>query len=227
MRYPVLHFAAGRGTRMAPLTDDLPKPLVRVAGRTLLDHALDLTDVPCIGRRVVNAHYLGGMIHDHLAGRDIAISDETDLLETGGGLRHALPFLGTGPVLTLNTDAVWRGPNPVPALCDTFGPDAEALLVVVPKSRVHGHVGAGDFAIAPDGTLTRGRDLIYTGLQILRTDRLAGIPQPAFSLNLVWDQMIAARGLHGLVWDGDWCDVGRPDTLPLAEALLESPDVRA
>ncbi|RYH04233.1 nucleotidyltransferase family protein [Salipiger sp. IMCC34102] len=221
MRYPALHFAAGRGTRMAPLTDDRPKPLVEVAGRALLDHALDLTDVPGIGPRVVNAHYRGEMLHAHLAGRDIAISDEATLLDTGGGLRHALPLLGPGPVLTLNTDAVWRGSNPVPRICDAFGDGIEGLLLVLPKSRVHGHVGAGDFSMDPQGRLTRGRDLVYTGLQILRTDRLADIPKEVFSLNLVWDRMIAAGTLHGLVWDGAWCDVGRPDTIPLAEALLD------
>lgn len=223
--FPALLFAAGKGTRMAPLTDDRPKPLINVAGRALIDHALALLDVPCIGHRVVNAHYKSAMIHDHLAGRDIAVSYEADLLETGGGLRHALPLLGAGPVVTLNTDAVWRGANPVPTLCNAWHARMEALLLLVDRSHVHGHTGPGDFARATDGRLTRGRDLIYTGLQLTRTDRLPGIPDPAFSLNIVWDQMIANGGLYGLVWDGHICDVGRPDSIPLAESLLDRTDV--
>ena len=224
-RFPIMLFAAGLGTRMAPLTADRPKPLIPVAGRALLDHALDLTQVPCVSNRVVNVHYKGEMIRSHLSGQDIAISPEDPLLETGGGLRHALPLLGPGPVMTLNTDAIWRGPNPLARLADAWRPDMEALLLLVPKARVTGHAGPGDFRIGPDGRLTRAPDLIYTGAQIIRTGTLADVPQPAFSLNVVWDAMAARGGLYGIVHDGDWCDVGRPDSIALAEALLERPDV--
>ncbi|MCB5199191.1 nucleotidyltransferase family protein [Loktanella sp. TSTF-M6] len=223
--YAALLFAAGKGTRMAPLTDTRPKPLITVAGRTLLDHALDLTNVPCIGKRVVNAHYKGAMIHDHLRGRGVAISDEVALLETGGGLRHALPLLGDGPVVTLNTDAVWCGPNPVQTLCAGWTPAMEALLLLVPTSRMRGHSGPGDFARAADGRLTRGQDYVYTGLQLTRTNRVHGVRVPAFSLNVIWDQMIAHGGLYGLVWDGLICDVGRPESIPQAEAMLKEHDV--
>ena len=223
--FSVMLFAAGMGTRMAPLTADRPKPLIRVAGKPLLDHALDLTDVPQVGRRVVNVHYKAGMVRAHLAGRDVAISAEDPLLETGGGLRHALPLLGAGPVMTLNTDAVWHGPNPLTQLAAAWQPQIEALLLLVPPAQVAGHVGKGDFAIAPDGRLTRAPAQIYTGAQIMRTDRLGDVPQDAFSLNLIWNEMAQRGGLYGISYDGRWCDVGRPDCIPLAEQMLQAPDV--
>jgi MurNAc alpha-1-phosphate uridylyltransferase len=223
--FSVMLFAAGMGTRMAPLTADRPKPLICVAGKPLLDHALDLTDVPQVGRRVVNVHYKADMVRAHLAGRDVAISAEDPLLETGGGLRHALPLLGAGPVMTLNTDAVWHGPNPLAQLAAAWQPQIEALLLLVPPAQVAGHVGKGDFAIAPDGRLTRGPAQIYTGAQIMRTDRLGDVPQDAFSLNLIWNEMAQRGGLYGISYDGRWCDVGRPDCIPLAEQMLQAPDV--
>ena len=223
--FSVMLFAAGMGTRMAPLTADRPKPLICVAGKPLLDHALDLTNVPQVGRRVVNVHYKADMVRAHLAGRDVAISAEDPLLETGGGLRHALPLLGAGPVMTLNTDAVWHGPNPLAQLAAAWHSQMEALLLLVPPAQVAGHVGKGDFAIAPDGRLTRAPAQIYTGAQIMRTDRLGDVPQDAFSLNLIWNEMAQRGGLYGISYDGRWCDVGRPDCIPLAEQMLQAPDV--
>ena len=224
MRFPALHFAAGLGTRMAPLTDSRPKPLIEVAGRSLLDHALALTDHPQIGRRVVNAHYRAPMIRAHLAGRDIAISDEAELLDTGGGLRRALPLLGTGPVVTLNTDAVWRGPDPVGALLDGGAP-VGARLLLVPAARAVAYAGRGDFDLDAHGRLRRGGPYVYTGLQVMSPDRLTTIPEDIFSLNRLWDLLIADGTLEGRVWDGHWCDVGRPTAIPLAEAMLEAADV--
>ncbi|MEY1557087.1 nucleotidyltransferase family protein [Yoonia sp. R2331] len=219
--YPILLFAAGLGTRMGNLTRDRPKPLISVAGRNLLDHALDLTRSPCVGRRVVNLHYKGQMIRDHLAGQDILFSDETDLrLETGGGLRQALPLLGGDPVLTLNTDAVWRGPNPIDVLCAAWRDTMQSLLLVVPQSRAIGHPGKGDFLIATDGQLSRGPGPIYTGLQLTRTAELNDIPDIAFSMNVLWDRAASQAGLFGVEYPGHWCDVGKPDSIPLAEELL-------
>lgn len=215
-------FAAGRGTRMAPLTDAIPKPLIPVAGRPLLDHALDLARAGGVDRVVVNTHHLGKQIARHLAGTGVAISDEGALLlETGGGLRKALPLLGAGPVLTLNPDAVWRGPNPVAALRAAWnGLRMDALLMLVPVDRARGRIGGGDFALGPDGRISRGGPLVYTGAQIIRTDRLEEIPDTVFSLNRLWDMMIADRRAFGIVHPGEWCDVGRPDCIPLAQALL-------
>lgn len=226
MAHPILMFAAGLGTRMAPLTDDRPKPLIRVANRTLLDHALDLTNTPHVSRRVVNLHYKAQMIRDHLQHRDIAFSDETpQLLDTGGGLRHALPILNGDPVLTLNTDAVWRGPNPIDALTASWRDHMECLLLLVPQSRVVGHPGQGDFLIAQDQRLSRGPGPVYTGLQMTRTGGLAQIDAQVFSMNRLWDDAEKRGGLYGTLYPGHWCDVGKPDSIPLAEAMLKGADV--
>lgn len=217
-----LVFAAGFGTRMAPLTADRPKPLIPVAGRALIDHALALVAGAGLARPVVNLHYRGGMIRAHLAGRGVAFSDETDeILDTGGGLRAALPLLPPGPVLTLNSDAVWTGPNPLSALRAAFDPARmDALLLLVPVSRATGHAGAGDFAIGAEGRLSRGGGHVYTGAQMLDPAGLSEIPDRVFSLNRLWDRAAARGRLHGLVHPGGWADVGRPEGIGLAEAML-------
>lgn len=221
MSFPLLLFAAGLGTRMGELTKDRPKPLVHVAGKALIDHAIQLTAIPGVGKRVVNVHYKAQMVRDHLAATDIAISDETGtLLETGGGLRHALPLLGEGPVITMNSDAIWRGPNPVALVMAAWQEHMECLMLMVPKANVSGHLGKGDFHRNPQGRLIRGPGDIYTGVQIIRTDTLTDIADTAFSMNLVWDQMAARGGLYGVIYDGQWCDVGQPSSIPLAEAML-------
>jgi MurNAc alpha-1-phosphate uridylyltransferase len=214
-------FAAGFGTRMGALTRDRPKPLIPVAGRPLLDHAIAIAQAAA-PRIVVNTHYRGDMIAAHLAGRDIALSPEPDvILDTGGGLRAALPLLGPGPVFTLNSDAVWKGGNPLLTLAAAWdGSRMEGLLLLLDRDRAIGHSGQGDFLTDAQGRLARGPGRIYSGAQILRTEDLAAIPGPAFSLNLLWDRMIARGTLFGLTWDGQWCDVGRPESIPLAEALL-------
>ena len=224
MSLPLMIFAAGKGTRMAPLTDATPKPLIRVAGQTLLDRALALGHQAGVGRTVLNIHHLGQQIRDHIAGRDIALSDETGrLLETGGGLRQALPLQGAGPVITMNPDVVWTGPNPIRALLKAWDDRSmDALLMLVPIAQTLGRQGGGDFSLDPAGGLIRGGDLVYGGVQIIRPDRLAAIPDAVFSLNRLWDLMIAVGRAHGLIHPGQWCDVGRPDCIPLAEALLDA-----
>jgi len=217
----ILMFAAGLGTRMGALTANKPKPLVKVGDQTLFDHAYALTQVPQINRRVVNVHYKAQMMRAHVNEMGVEISDETDLLrETGGGLRHALPLLGDGPVLTLNTDAIWQGDNPILQLLDAWQPQMEALLMLIPKAAVHGHVGKGDFHLNDTGLISRGPGDVYGGLQIIRPDVLNDIAEDVFSLNQAWD-IIAARGcLYGQRYTGSWCDVGRPESIPLAEGML-------
>ncbi len=218
---PIMLFAAGLGTRMKPLTDTQPKPLIRVAGRALIDHALALTEAAPVGSRVVNLHHKATMITAHLGNRNILISDETGtLLETGGGLRKAMPLLGSSPVMTLNTDAVWDGPNPLSLLQNAWREDMDALLLTVPIARAAGHRGAGDFASDESGRLTRGGGEVYTGLQIIRTDALDDIDQSAFSLNLLWDKFAKRGTLYGTSYAGRWCDVGQPDSIPVAERML-------
>ena len=218
---PLMIFAAGLGTRMRPLTNDRPKPLVQVAGRALLDRALDLGRDAGAAPIVVNTHYLGAQIERHLAGQDVAISPEPGLiLDTGGGLRQALPLLGRWPVMTLNPDVVWTGPNVLSALAAGWDDRMDALLALVPLDRATGRQGAGDFSLE-GGRLTRQGDYVYAGAQIIRPDRLADIPGQGFSRNRLWDLMIADGRAYGMVHAGGWCDVGYPAAIPLAEALLD------
>lgn len=218
--YSAMIFAAGLGTRMAPLTDDTPKPLIEVAGRPLIDHALEL--VADAGTIVVNTHYLAPQVERHLAARSAVTIHEPVLLDTGGGLKNALPLLGRDVAVTLNSDAVWRGENPVSALRSHWDPSRmEALLCLIPHARATGHPGGGDFGVGTQGRLTRGAEYIYTGLQILNCARLRGIESDVFSLNRVWDMMARDGGLFGMVYTGHWCDVGQPSSIALAEAMLD------
>nr|WP_267139757.1 nucleotidyltransferase family protein [Anianabacter salinae] len=219
-------FAAGFGTRMRPLTDDRPKPLVEVAGRPLIDHALGLA-AGQTGRVVANLHYRAPQLEVHLAPLGVTTILETpEILDTGGGLRNALPLLGGGPVLTLNTDAIWRGGNPLAALRAAFDPARmDALLMLVRPEDALGHAGRGDFAMDAGGRLTRGPGHIYSGAQMIRTEGLRDIPDRVFSLNRLWDRMIEDGRLFGIVHRGRWCDVGHPESIELAESLLERPDV--
>lgn len=213
-------FAAGFGTRMGALTKDRPKPLIEVAGKPLLEHALEFTDK--IPSRVVNAHYHADQIEAYAENRDLIVSTERpDILDTGGGLRHALPLLGDGPTFTLNTDAVWHGPNPLDLLKSAWNPDVmDALLLCVPLQNAIGRKGGGDFALTKDNRLIRKGDLVYTGAQITKTEGLQHIPDAVFSLNLLWNQMAENGRLHGLTYPGKWCDVGHPDGIAMAEDMV-------
>ncbi|MTH97409.1 nucleotidyltransferase family protein [Roseibium sp. RKSG952] len=218
----IMMFAAGFGTRMGALTRDKPKPLIEVAGKPLIDHALDLVDELRPIKVVANAHYRADQLEAHLAPKNVVLSrEEPDILETGGGLRAALPLLGTKPVFTMNTDAIWAGPNPLKLLQETWDPDRmDALLMCIPVEQTIGHSGQGDFTIDEDGRITRGPSLIYGGAQILKTDGLRAFQQKAFSLNLLWDQMHNQKRLFAVQYPGRWCDVGRPEGIAMAEGLL-------
>lgn len=221
----VMIFAAGFGTRMGSLTEECPKPLLKVGGETLLDRTLALAHQAGIRRRVVNAHHLAEQIHAHLAQEDAIVSHETpNILDTGGGLKAALPHL-PDPTFTANSDAVFRGPNPFTALAPNWSDQMEALLQVVPMSHAVGRRGGGDFSILPDGQLIRGDDYVYTGVQILRTARVAADPRDIFGLNDVWNAMAENGGLFGSVYPGHWCDVGHPEGLERAAAMLDCDDV--
>ena len=215
-------FAAGFGTRMGNLTDDRPKPLISVAGKPLIDHALDLVRDYGPLRIVVNAHYLSDQITNHLAEADVLISHEhPEILETGGGLRHAQPLLGNGPVFTMNTDAIWLGANPLCILERLWEPDGmDALLLCIPVQNTVGHHGAGDFFIDSDGRARRGPGSIYSGLQIIKMDELDAMPDKAFSLNALWDKIMEKGRLHATLYSGKWCDVGTADSIAKAEDML-------
>lgn len=224
-QFPVMIFAAGFGTRMGALTRDQPKPLITVAGKALLDHALDIADAAPVSHRVVNAHYHADQIARHVVGRNVSVSRETGaILETGGGLRLAMPLLADSPVMTLNSDAVWTGHNPLQQLAEAWDPDKmDALLLLAPIDATKGFAGSGDFCLDPAGRLIRANGqpgLAYLGAQILRTDMLPAVAERVFSLNLIWDWMIVAGRAYGIIHQGAWCDVGRPKGIAEAETLL-------
>jgi N-acetyl-alpha-D-muramate 1-phosphate uridylyltransferase len=224
-------FAAGFGTRMGDLVADCPKPLIDLKGKSLIDRALDIADAAGIPHKVINLHYLGDQIATHLAHRkDISLSWEREkILETGGGLRAALPLLNSSPVFTLNPDVVWTGPNPLTQLRNAWDPEKmDALLLVLPISSVKGRDGRADFLLGADGRISRAGSLgqhLYSGAQIIRTEGLADIKDAVFSLNLLWDKLIANDRAFGLIYQGNWCDVGTPKGLAEAEALLAGTDV--
>ncbi|GJD58536.1 nucleotidyltransferase family protein [Methylobacterium dankookense] len=230
-----LVLAAGLGKRMRPVTDTRPKPLVAVAGKALLDHALDRVAEVGIGTAVVNVHYLADQIEAHLAARTgepaTQVSDERDaLLETGGGVRKALGLLGEAPFVVLNSDSFWlEGPTPNLARL-IEGWDAEAmdiLLLVAPTATSLGYEGAGDFVMDPEGRLERRGEravapFIYAGVAILKPDLFADTPEGAFSLNLLFDRAIARNRLHGLRLDGQWLHVGTPEAIRAAEERVKA-----
>lgn len=228
-----LVLAAGLGTRMRPLTDRVPKPLVELAGKALIDHVLDRLAAAGVTRAVVNVHYMAEAIEHHLAARrtpEIVYSDERDaLLDTGGGAVRATAVIGDGaPFLVHNSDSVWieRGASNLSRLIAAF--DAErmdSLLLLARRSESVGYDGRGDFALAEDRRISRrpiggDTDLVFTGVSVLHPRLLAGAPTGAFSLNVVWDRAILAGRLYGIVLEGLWMHVGTPEAVTAAERLL-------
>lgn len=222
----VMLFAAGFGTRMGALTKDRPKPLVKVAGKPLIDHAMRFVrDFPD-ARVVVNAHYKSGQIIDFFDGTDVKVSVETpQILDTGGGLKAALPLLDADVIFTMNTDAVWDGPNPLRVLKSAWKDDMQALLLCVPKAQTIGHAGKGDIDISPNGRATWGIETIYSGVQIIRSDIVSNTPETVFSLKAIWQKLEANGKLKAVAYPGRWCDVGHPDGITLAEDMLRTTDV--
>ncbi len=218
-------FAAGFGTRMRPLTNDRPKPMVPLAGRPMIDHTLDLCRDAGLRHLVVNTHYKAECLQSHLAGTGIEVSHETQILDTGGGLKFAHKKLGGGPVCTINPDAAWSGPNPLKLLLEHWRPEKmQALLLCLEPHSTLGRTGPGDFSCTAQGQLKRGGDLVYSGAQIINSDWVLGHQPDVFSLNEIWDQLIATSQCYGLVYPGKWCDIGHPPGLAQAEALIAAPD---
>lgn len=215
-------FAAGFGTRMGNLTTAHPKPLINVANKALIDHALEIVEGAGIETVIANTHYLPERLKAHLAGRNLTLSHEAEILETGGGLKHALPLLGTDPVFTLNTDAVWTGQNPLMTLANAWDPNKmDALLLLVSRANAKGYSAAGDFLQADNGTIKRGPGDVYTGAQIIKTDGLKNISERKFSLHSLWNQMYGTGRIFGVMHKGGWCDVGTPAGIEIAENMLE------
>lgn len=192
----------------------------------MIAHALNIARDADVDRIVINTHAHAAQMHAWLEAHapECLISHEPELLETGGGLKKALPLLDTQVAYTLNADMVWNGENPMRMLAEAW--DArrmDALLCLVPRSKAVGHTGRGDFHLDPfDRVSRRGETalapFVYSGCQILKLDLLRELPPRSFSLNTVWDQMLARGRVSGAVFDGAWIDVGRPEGIALAEA---------
>ncbi len=226
--------AAGLGTRMRPLTENKPKPLVEVAGKTLLDHVLDKARDAGISNVVVNVHYLPEQVEAHLAMHasdlGVTISDERDLLmETGGGLVKAECLIAAEPFYCLNSDAIWTEAaeqNGLKRLAQAWDGDRmDGLLRIVPRERACQHPGKGDFSIDADSRLVRRGQrerapYVYTGNQLISHRLLQGAPSGPYSTNILWDRAIAAGRLFGLVHEGDWFDIGSPQAIAPTEAAL-------
>lgn len=226
--------AAGLGTRMRPLTNDRPKALVEVGGKTLLDHQLDRLAMAGVETSVVNVHHFADCMLAHLAKRSgqpkIVVSDESnELLETGGGLVTAAPLLGEDPFFVMNVDAVWLGhAAALSDLAHAFARQSDALgmLLLVRKENTLGLETAGDFHLHADGHVRRrgddvSADYYYTGIQILHPALLRGRKVKPFSTNLLWDEALLQDRLFGLELDGFWMHVGDPESRDAAEAKLK------
>lgn len=230
--------AAGLGTRMRPLTDARPKPLLELDGRSLLDHALDRLEAAGVTNLVVNAHWHGDQVADAMARRadsHVSVQKEEALLETGGSVKLALPKLGPDPFAVVNGDAFWLdGPTrALTRLSAIFDPaEMDALLLMVRTTQVEGVVGKGDFLIDPIGRMRRPKEreiapYLYAGVQILSPALFDGAPEGAFSLNLLYDRAIENGRLFGLVHDGLWFHLSTPEDLHNAEDTLRAGLVRA
>ncbi|MCX7353617.1 MAG: nucleotidyltransferase family protein [Alphaproteobacteria bacterium] len=223
--------AAGRGVRLRPLTDHLPKPLVPIGGIAMLDRALDALARAGVSQAVVNVHHLALQIEARLATREkpaISISREDELLETGGGIAKAISHFDDEPFFAANADIVWLdGKTPALArLAEAWdGGRMDALLLVQPVARAVGYDGVGDFTLTGDGRLERrgsapSAPFVFAGVQILHPRLFENAPSGAFSLNLLYDRAHAAGRLFGLAHDGGWLHVGTMDGLAAAERAL-------
>ena len=229
--------AAGLGLRMRPLTEHTAKPLLRLHGRSLLDHALDRLGEAGVREAVVNTHWHADKVAAAVAARDgaaplrVHVQREEELLETGGGVARALPRLRPGPFIVANGDSMWLdGPTPaLSRLVAAFDPAAmDGLLLLVRSAQVEGEVGSGDFLLDPLGRLRRPKErevapYIFAGVQVLSPALFAGAPTSgAFSLNRLYDRAIAAGRLHALVHDGVWFHLSTPPDLERAEASMQA-----
>jgi N-acetyl-alpha-D-muramate 1-phosphate uridylyltransferase len=225
--------AAGRGTRMRPLTDTTAKPLLKLGGRSLLDHALDHLAHAEVETVAVNAHWQADAVAAHLARRPspprTVLLREPNLLETGGGVRAALAVLGPDPLFVVNGDAFWlNGPiSALSRLAAAYDDTVDGVLLVQRTSHVHAEVGMGDFALDKWGTPRRRKEreivpYIYAGVQLIHPRLLAGMPEGAFSMNQAWDRALAAGRLHAVVHDGIWFHLSTPPDLIEAEQILEA-----
>jgi MurNAc alpha-1-phosphate uridylyltransferase len=224
--------AAGLGARMHPLTARRPKPLIEVGGRPLIDFALDRLGEAGIERAIVNVHHLADLVEAHLRGRErpaVVISDERErLMDTGGGLKKALPHLGGEPFVTFNSDSLWiEGPEPnLVRFLRSWDPGRmDVLMLLAATATSIGYEGRGDFAMDAAGRLRRRSErevtpFVFTGVAVLAPLLMADTPDGPFSANLLYDRAIEAGRLYGLRLDGTWLHVGDPLAIAAAEDCL-------
>ena len=227
--------AAGLGTRLRPITDRMPKPLVPVAGKPMIDYGLDALAAAGVTRAVVNIHHFADQMIAHLAGRrhpEILLSDETgQLMNSGGGLAKGLKLIGRDPVLVMNADLFWIGETPgrptnLERLAAAFDPARmDIAMLCVKLEDTTGHNGRNDFSLDAGGRLTRYREgegtpVVYAGALALMPSLLDDAPEDAFNLNIYFDQAIAAGRLFGLMLEGHWITVGMPEAIGAAEAVI-------
>jgi N-acetyl-alpha-D-muramate 1-phosphate uridylyltransferase len=222
--------AAGLGTRLRPVTDTIPKPLVEISGRSLLDHAIDRLVLAGVERVVVNVHYKAAMIAEHLTSRDhphIELSEEAKLLDTGGGVARALPSLGEA-FFVVNSDVFWLdGARPaLLRLAAAFDPGAmDAILLLQPTVTAVGYDGSGDYFFDPPENPHRRRECqvapyLFAGIQLLHRRLFDGTLGEVFSLVRLYDRAEAAGRLAAIVHDGEWYHVGTPESLALTRERL-------
>jgi MurNAc alpha-1-phosphate uridylyltransferase len=222
--------AAGLGTRLRPVTDHLPKPLVEIAGKPLLHHAIDRLEAAGVERVVVNLHYKGEMIAARLAERrhpKIKLSREETLLETGGGVKHALPLLGDS-FFVVNGDILWLDgvTTALSRLAGAFkAKKMDAVLLLQRTVTAIGYDGRGDYFLDPAGTPRRRGEreiapYIFAGIQVLHRRLFDGVDDAAFSLKRLYDRAEDAGRLAAIVHDGEWFHVGTPDGLDRTRARL-------
>lgn len=228
MNRTAMILAAGLGMRMRPLTNTCPKPLLVVAGKTMLERCFDHVKDAQISKIVVNSHYLAPLIEQAVRALIPAaqISYEEERLETGGGVKKALPLLGKKPFFVLNGDSVWTGSESLYAMNSIWMDDKmDALLLLVPREKAFGYGGKGDFFLKEDGSLTRrghasSAPFVYSGIQLLNPRLFQKAPSGPFSINLMWDQALQEKRLYGLMHQGDWFHIGTPEDLKTYDPLI-------
>lgn len=220
--------AAGHGLRMRPITDTLPKPLIKVGGKSMFERAFEHVKALGISQIVVNTHHLALMVEEKAQEifPKVLISHENVLLETGGGIKKALPLLGEGAFLTLNGDSIWIGSEGLESFKNAWDSRRmDALLLLLPRKKAHGYKGRGDFFMASDGRLSRigqAREApyVYIGIQVISPKLFQRSPEGPFSLNLLWDKARQIGRLYGHIYSGEWFHMSTPEDLNIYESLI-------
>lgn len=225
-------FAAGFGKRMRPITDTIPKPLVKVAGKALIDYTLENFANAKVDNLVVNTHYFPEKVYSHVSGRKygnskITISHEDEILETGGGIVKALTYLGHKPFFSANSDVIIldnAGSSYLDRLAKFWNPEKmDVLMLLQPLERAIGYDESGDFCLSSDGVVNKpdsGRNYVYTGTQIIKPELFNGFKEEPFSLRVIYNNLILNGRISGIVHDGDWLHIGTPEGIKIAEEFM-------